>query len=67
MNSATRWQNKIKSMAVKDKKLKEGEKSINILKLTVMISTYKAAETRDEEKREAQRNRNRYILLHSPA
>jgi hypothetical protein len=38
-------------MVVKDNKLKKGEKPISILKLTVMISTYKAVKGRDKEKR----------------
>jgi hypothetical protein len=37
-------------MAVKDNKLKKHEKPINILKLTFMISTYKAVKRRDKEK-----------------
>ena len=37
-------------MAVEDDKLKKREKPINILKLTFMISTYKAVKGRDKEK-----------------
>lgn len=37
-------------MAVKDNKPKKHEKTINILKLTFMISTYKAVKGRDKEK-----------------
>ena len=37
-------------MAVKHYKLKKCEKPINILKLTFMISTYKAVKGRDKEK-----------------
>jgi hypothetical protein len=37
-------------MAVKDNKLKKCEIPINILKLTFMISTYKAVKGRDKEK-----------------
>jgi hypothetical protein len=47
--------------------LKDGEKLINILKFTLVISTYKAVETRDE-KRQVQGSRNQcYIVHHSPA
>jgi uncharacterized membrane protein YecN with MAPEG domain len=50
MKSTTLWHVKIKRMAVEDNKLKKGEKSISILKLTVMILTYKAVKGRDKEK-----------------
>jgi len=46
-------------MAVKYNKLKKGEKPINILKLTVMISTYKAVKGRAKEK---QRHKEREII-----
>jgi hypothetical protein len=50
MKSAILWHVKIKRMAAKDNKLKKGEKPISILKLTIMISTYKAVKGRDKEK-----------------
>jgi hypothetical protein len=50
MKSATLWHVKIKRVVVKDNKLKKGEKPLSVLKLTVVISTYKAVKGRDKEK-----------------